>query len=38
MKLYTAEEIEEALRSAGFTQVKTVHHESQPWMTVLAGK
>ena len=38
MKLYTAEEIGEAMRSAGFTKVKTVHHGSQPWIAVLAEK
>ena len=38
MKLYTAEEIEESLRSAGFAKVKTIHHMNQPWITVLAGK
>lgn len=38
MKLYTAEEIEESLRSAGFAKVKTIHHINQPWITVLAGK
>ena len=38
MKLYTMEEIGEAMRSAGFTKVKTVHHGSQPWIAVLAEK
>jgi SAM-dependent methyltransferase len=38
MKLYTAEEIGEAMGSAGFTKVKTVHHGSQPWIAVLAEK
>ena len=38
MKLYTAEEIGEAMRSAGFTKVKTVHHGSKPWIAVLAEK
>ncbi len=38
MKLYTAEEIEDAMRSAGFTKVKTIRHMNQPWITVLAGK
>ena len=38
MKLYTAEEIGEAMKSAGFTKVKTVHHGSQPWIAVLAEK
>lgn len=38
MKLYTAEEIEKALKSAGFSEVKTDHHEDKPWITVLAQK
>ena len=38
MKLYTAEDIEKALKSAGFSAVKTDHHESKPWITVLAQK
>ena len=38
MKLYTAEDIEKALKSAGFSEVKTDHHESKPWITVLAQK
>ncbi len=38
MKNYTAEEIEAALRAAGFSDAHTVHHESRPWITVLATK
>ncbi len=38
MKCYTAEQLTAALRSAGFSEVKTEHHPSRPWLTVLAGK
>ena len=38
MKCYTAEQLTAALRSAGFSEVKTEHHPSKPWLTVLAGK
>ena len=38
MKLYTAEKIEKALKSAGFSAVKTEHHEVKPWITVLVQK
>ena len=38
MKLYTAEDIEKALKSADFSAVNTDHHESKPWITVLARK
>ncbi len=38
MKNYTSEEIESALRSAGFSEVKSDHHPSKPWITVLAKK
>lgn len=38
MKLYTVEDIEKALNSAGFSAVKTDHHEGKPWITVLAQK
>lgn len=38
MKNHTAEEIEAALKAAGFTEVKSVHHPSKPWITVLARK
>ena len=38
MKLYTAEDIEKALKSAGFSAVKTYHYEGKPWIAVLAQK
>ena len=38
MKSHTAEEIESALRAAGFTEIKSDHHPSKPWITVLARK
>ena len=38
MKCYTPEEIGEALLSAGFSEVKSDHHPTKPWITVLARK
>lgn len=38
MKVYTAEQIAEALMTAGFLSVKAFHHKSKPWITVLARK
>ena len=38
MKNHTVEEIEAALLSAGFSEVKSDHHPSKPWITVLARK
>ena len=38
MKNHTAEEIEAALRAAGFSEVRSDHHQSKPWITVLARK
>ena len=38
MKNHTVEEIEAALLSMGFSKVKTDHHPSRPWITVLARK
>ena len=38
MKNHTVEEIEAALKAAGFSKVKTDHHKSKPWITVLARK
>lgn len=38
MKNYTAEDIEAALKAAGFSEVKSDHHPSKPWITVLARK
>jgi SAM-dependent methyltransferase len=38
MKNHTVEEIAAALRAAGFGDVKSDHHPSKPWITVLAKK
>ena len=38
MKCYTSEEIETALKAAGFSVVQSDHHPSKPWITVLARK
>ena len=38
MHCYTAEEIEAALKKAGFSAVTVDHHSSKPWITVLAQK
>lgn len=38
MKIYTAEQIKKALETAGFSDIKTDHHPSKPWITVLAKK
>ena len=38
MRNYMAEEIEAALRAAGFSEVRSFHHQSRPWITVLARK
>ena len=38
MKCHTAEEIETALISAGFSDVNVDHHKSKPWITVIANK
>lgn len=38
MKVYKAEELENALRKAGFTEVRSDHYGSKPWITVLARK
>ncbi|MBE5864480.1 MAG: class I SAM-dependent methyltransferase [Lachnospiraceae bacterium] len=38
MKCHTIEEIEVALKSAGFSKVKADHHKSKPWITVIAKK
>ena len=38
MKNYKAEEIEAALKAAGFSEVTRDHHPSKPWITVLARK
>ena len=38
MKNHKVEEIAAALRAAGFGDVKSDHHPSKPWITVLARK
>ena len=38
MKCYTAEQIEAALKAAGFSEVSCDHHPSKPWITVIARK
>ena len=38
MKNHTVEDIEAALKAAGFSGVKSDHHPSKPWITVLARK
>ena len=38
MKNHTIEEIEAALKTAGFSEVKSDHHPSKSWITVLAKK
>ena len=35
---YTAQEIEAALKAAGFSRVETDHHPAKPWIAVLARK
>jgi ubiquinone/menaquinone biosynthesis C-methylase UbiE len=38
MKCYTIDDIESAIISAGFKEVKSFHHDSKPWITVIAKK
>ena len=38
MRCHTAEEIEKALRAAGFTEVTRYRYPSKPWIAVLAKK
>ncbi|MCR5685144.1 MAG: class I SAM-dependent methyltransferase [Lachnospiraceae bacterium] len=38
MKCHTPEEIESALKSAGFSKAKSDHHPDKPWITVVAKK
>ena len=38
MKCYTAEELEAALKAAGFREVQSDHHPTKPWIMVLARK
>ena len=38
MKCYTAEQLETALKAAGFSGVSSDHHPSKPWITIIARK
>ena len=38
MKCHTVEVITEALKAAGFSEVRSEHHPSKPWITVIAKK
>lgn len=38
MKCYTPEQLEQALQSAGFAEIRAVHHPKKPWITVIAKK
>ena len=38
MKCHTAEQLEAALKAAGFSSVTAYHHPSKPWLAVLANK
>ncbi len=38
MKCHTPAEIDAALKNAGFSKVKSDHHPSKPWITVVARK
>lgn len=38
MKTYTAEELETALKDAGFASVRIAHHPQKPWLAILAAK
>ena len=38
MKTYTDKQIEEALKKAGFSRVESNHHDSRPWLAVIAEK
>ena len=38
MKCHTAEQLEAALKAAGFSEVISDHHPSKPWITVIARK
>ncbi len=38
MKCYTAEQLTTSLKAVGFSDVRTDHHPSKPWITVLARK
>jgi ubiquinone/menaquinone biosynthesis C-methylase UbiE len=38
MKCYTAEQLEKALKAAGFSGVSSDHHPSKPWISIIARK
>ncbi len=38
MKIYTRAEISDALQKAGFTEIRTYHHDKKSYIAVLAGK
>lgn len=38
MNYYTPEQLTDALRTAGFSQIRTRHYPDKPWITVLAEK
>ncbi len=38
MKCHTKEEIEAALKNAGFSKVESDHHKNKPWLAVIARK
>ncbi len=38
MKCYTAEQLSDALKAAGFSEVRSDHHTDKPWITVVAKK
>lgn len=38
MKNYTIDDIKTALKKAGFSETRAVHHKSKPWITVVARK
>lgn len=38
MKCHTIEEIESALKNAGFGKIRADHHKNKPWITVIAKK
>lgn len=38
MHCYTPDEIEKALKASGFSEVRSDHHSSKPWITVVARK
>ena len=38
MRTYTGEDLEAALKYAGFPRVRVIHHNNMLWMCVMAGK